>query len=73
MLGKPRILSLSPNSINKSQELEVRSLYHIYSLKIKISRCHYVVMTRSETKLLLAIPAPVSGQSAVNVATASVR
>ena len=29
----------------------------------------YVVMTRSETKLSVAIPAPVSGQSAVNVAT----
>ena len=28
-------------------------------------------MTRSETKLLVAIPAPVSGQSAVNVATAT--
>ena len=27
-------------------------------------------MTRSETKLSVAIPAPVSGQSAVNVATA---
>ena len=26
-------------------------------------------MTRSETKLSVAIPAPVSGQSAVNVAT----
>ena len=31
----------------------------------------YVVMTRSETKLSVAIPAPVSGQSAVNVATAT--
>ena len=28
-------------------------------------------MTRSETKLTVAIPAPVSGQSAVNVATAT--
>ena len=28
-----------------SQELEVRSLYHIYSLKTKSSQCHYVVMT----------------------------
>ena len=28
-------------------------------------------MTRSETKLSVAIPAPVSGQSAVNVATAT--
>ena len=53
------------------QELEVRSLYHLYSLKTKSSRCHYVVMTRSETKLSVAIPAPVSGQSAVNVATAT--
>ena len=51
------------------QELEVRSLYHLYTLKTKSSRCHYVVMTRSETKLSVAIPAPVSGQSAVNVAT----
>ena len=53
------------------QELEVRSLYHLYSLKTKSSRCHYVVMTRSETKLSVAIPAPVSVQSAVNVATAT--
>ena len=30
-----------------------------------------VVMTRSETKLSVAIPAPVSGQSAVNVARAT--
>ena len=52
------------------QELEVWSLYHLYSLKTESSRCHYVVMTRSETKLSVAIPAPVSGQSAVNVATA---
>ena len=51
-------------------KLEVRSLYHLYSLKTKRSWCHYVVMTRSETKLSVAIPAPVSGQSAVNVATA---
>ena len=36
-----------------------------------IRLCHYVVMTRSETKLSVAIPAPVSGQSAVNVATAT--
>ena len=55
----------------QAQELEVRSLYHLYSLKTKSSRCHYVVMTRSETKLSVAIPAPVSGQSAVNVATAT--
>ena len=53
------------------QELEVRSLYHLYSLKTKSSQCHYVVMTRSETELSVAIPAPVSGQSAVNVATAT--
>ena len=53
------------------QELEVRSLYHLYSLKTKTSWCHHVVMTRSETKLSVAIPAPVSGQSAVNVATAT--
>ena len=54
------------------QELEVRSLNHPYSLKTKSSQCHYVVMTsRSETKLSVAIPAPVSGQSAVNVATAT--
>ena len=33
--------------------------------------CHYVVMTRSETKLSVAIPALVSGQSAVNVAAAT--
>ena len=54
-----------------TQELEVRSLYHLHSLKTKSSRCHYIVMTRSETKLSVAIPAPVSGQSAVNVATAT--
>ena len=59
------------NNRFKSQELEVRSLYHLYSLKTKSSRCHYVVMTRSETKLSVAISAPVSGQSAVNVATAT--
>ena len=53
------------------QELAVRSLYHLYSLKTKSSRCHYIVMTRSETKLSVAIPAPVSGQSAVNVAMAT--
>ena len=54
-----------------AQELEVRSLNHPYSLKTKSSQCHYVVMTRSETKLSVAIQAPVSGQSAVNVATAT--
>ena len=59
------------NSKVSPQELEVQSLYHLYSLKTKISRCHYVVMTRSETRLSVAIPAPVSGQSAVNVATAT--
>ena len=26
------------------QELEVRSLYHLYSLKTKSSRCHFVVL-----------------------------
>ena len=57
--------------IHVSRELEVRSLNHPYSLKTKSSQCHYVVMTRSETKLSVAIPAPVSGQSAVNVATAT--
>ena len=57
--------------LHLSQELEVRSLYHPYSLKTKNSWYHYVVMTRSETKLSVAIPAPVSGQSAVNVATAT--
>ena len=34
----------------RSQELEVRSLNHPYSLKTKSSQCHYVAMTRSETK-----------------------
>ena len=53
------------------QELEVRSLYHLYSLKNKSSPCHFYVMTRSENKLLVAIQAPVSGQSAVNVVTAT--
>ena len=33
-----------------AQELEVLSLSHLYSLKTKIAQCHYVVMTRSETK-----------------------
>ena len=37
-------------NIWKPQELEVRSLNHPYSLKTKNSQCHYVVMTRSETK-----------------------
>ena len=31
----------------QSQELEVLSLFHLYSLKTKISQCHYIVMTRS--------------------------
>ena len=57
--------------LDQAQELEVRSLNHPYSIKTKSSQCHYVVMTRSETKLSVAIPAPVSGQSAVNVATAT--
>ena len=34
----------------EAQELEVRSFNHPYSLKTKCSLCHYVVMTRSETK-----------------------
>ena len=34
----------------KAQELDVRSLIRPYSLKTKSSQCHYVVMTRSETK-----------------------
>ena len=33
-----------------SQELEVLSLNHPFSLKTKSSQCHYVVMTKSETK-----------------------
>ena len=37
-------------SLMIAQELEVRSLNHPYSLKTKSSQCHYVVMTRSETK-----------------------
>ena len=35
---------------DKAQELEVLFLNHPYSLIIKSSQCHYVVMTRSETK-----------------------
>ena len=54
-----------------AQELGVWSLIHLYSHKTKSSQCHYVVMTRSETKLSVAILAPVSGQSAVNVAKAT--
>ena len=34
-----------PESYVRAQELEVRSLYHLYSLKTKSSQCHYVVMT----------------------------
>ena len=45
--------------------------YITYIASKPSSRCHYVVMTRSETKLSVAIPAPVSSQSAVNVATAT--
>ena len=67
--GKKRLKYVITQDI--PQELEVRSLYHLYSLKTKSTRCHYVVMTRSETKLSVDIPAPVSGQSAVNVATAT--
>ena len=55
----------------QAPELEVRSLIHLYSHKTKSSQFYYVVMTRSETKPSVAIPAPVSGQSAVNVATAT--
>ena len=33
-----------------AQELEVLSFNYPYSLKTKSSQCHYVVMTRSETK-----------------------
>ena len=53
------------------RSLKFGPLYHLYSLKTKNSRCHHIVMTRSETKLSVAILAPVSGQSAVNVATAT--
>ena len=53
------------------QELKVRSLIKLYSHITKRSRCPYVVMTRSQTKLSVDVPAPVSGQSAVNVMTAT--
>ena len=53
------------------RSLKFSLLYHLYSLKTKSSQCHYVVMTRSATKLSTAILAPVSSQSAVNVATAT--
>ena len=46
-----------------SQELEAPSLYHLYSLKAKNSQCHYVVMTRSATKLSAAILTQDSGQT----------
>ena len=40
-------LSPTPRQLKKidvtAQELEVRSLYHPYSLKTKSSRCHYVM------------------------------
>ena len=45
--------------------------FTLYSPKTKSSQCHYVVMTRRATKLLIAIPAPGSGLSAVNVSTAT--
>ena len=45
-----RIPSVYKCILHRSQELEVRSLNHPYSLKTKSSQCHYVVMTRSETK-----------------------
>ena len=38
------------NNVECAQELEVRSVNHPYSLKTKSSQCHYVVMTRNETK-----------------------
>ena len=37
-------------TLKGAQELEVRSLNYPYSLKTKSSQCHYVVITRSETK-----------------------
>ena len=42
--------NVRPPCLVVAQELEVLSLSHLYSLKTKISQCHYVVMTRSETK-----------------------
>ena len=42
--------NIFPKPSERPQELEVLSLSHLYSLKTKISPCHYVVMTRSETK-----------------------
>ena len=35
------LLTLQHKTRTKPQELEVRSLYHLYSLKTKSSRCHY--------------------------------
>ena len=43
------VLRIDLQCVN-AQELEVRSLNHPYSLKTQSSQCHYVVMTRSETK-----------------------
>ena len=43
-------LSPTCKQLLSSQELEVLSFNHPYSLKTKSSLCHYVVMTRSETK-----------------------
>ena len=63
-----RLYHSKVSSSDIPQELEVRSLY---SLKTKSSRYRYVVMTRSETKLSVAILAPVTCQSAVNVAMAT--
>ena len=48
-----RIISDDGNfekELDKPQELEVLSLNYPYSLKTKSSQCHYVIMTRSETK-----------------------
>ena len=44
------VFSFKIESVDSPQELEVRSLNPPYSLKTKSSQCHYVVMTRSETK-----------------------
>ena len=52
----PSALSVFPDSRPNfhvrpyAQDLEVRSFNHPCSLKTKSSQCHYVVMTRSETK-----------------------
>ena len=50
MRSRQRIEFLHENTFIEPQELEVRSLNHPYSLQTKSSQCHYVVMTRSETK-----------------------